>query len=175
MLYHTLVLPHITYGIESWFGAADTVLERIIGLQKKFVIAINSFPFNAPTGDFFKIMNMPRVNDLHKLSFAIFMFKSTTSSTPNTNSDFQQYNTRCRISLVVHLLNLIITQKNWYIRAIKIWTTVSTYIKGPRSITKFKRELKKHYTGPIKHFLFSSIGDQHCCVLRAVGAVLAAR
>ena len=35
MLYHTLVLPHITYGIDIWFGAADNVLEHVIVLQKK--------------------------------------------------------------------------------------------------------------------------------------------
>ena len=32
MLYHTLVLPHITYGIEIWFGADDAVIGGVLVL-----------------------------------------------------------------------------------------------------------------------------------------------
>ena len=147
MLYHTLVLPHITYGIDIWFGAADTVLERVIVLQKKIIRAMNSLPFNAHTGDFFKNMNILRVNDLHKLSLAIFMFKNITNSTFNTNSDFHHYNTRFRNNLVIPLHNLTMTQKNWYIRAIKVWNRVPTHIKTSNTLNFFKNELKKHYIG----------------------------
>ena len=111
MLYHALVLPHITYRIVIWFSAADTVLERVIVLQKKMIRAKNFLPFNAHTGDFFKNMNILRVNGLHKLSLAIFMFKSIINSSVNPNSDFHQYKTRFRNNLVIPLHSLTRTQK----------------------------------------------------------------
>ena len=37
MLYHTLVLPHTTNRMDTWFGATENVLERVIVLQKKIL------------------------------------------------------------------------------------------------------------------------------------------
>ena len=104
MLYHTLVLPHITYGRDLCFGAVDTVLERVIVLQKKNIRAMNFLPF-------FKNMNILTVNDHLKLSLVIFMFKNTTIFTFNTNSDFHQYNARFRNNLVIPFHDLSMTQK----------------------------------------------------------------
>ena len=100
MLYHILVLPHITYGIDIRVGAADTVIEPVIVLQKKNIRAVNSLPFNAHNGDFFKIMNTLRLNYIHKLSLTIFVLKKITDSTFNTDSDFHHYNTRLIPSII---------------------------------------------------------------------------
>ena len=68
MLYHTFVLPYMTYTKDIWFCAAETVLERVIVFQKKKINgAMNSLPFNTHNGDFFKNMNKLRANDLPKL------------------------------------------------------------------------------------------------------------
>ena len=116
-------------------------------LQKIFIRVNNSLSFNAHTSDFFK-KNILRVNDLHKLSLAIFTFKKITNSTFNTNSDFHHYNTsRFRNILVIPPHNLTMTQKNRYIRAIKVWSIDPTCIKKSGSQKFFKRELKKHYIG----------------------------
>ena len=39
-LYHSLVMPHITYGIELWYGAPKTVSDRITIIQTKIVRVI---------------------------------------------------------------------------------------------------------------------------------------
>ena len=147
MLYHTLVLPHIAYGIDIWCGAADTVLERVIVLQTKIIGGMKSPPFIAHTGEFFENMNILRVNDLHELSLSISMFKNITNSSFNTNSDFHHYITRFRNNLVISLHNLTMTKKNWYIRAIKVWNRVPTHMKSSNTLNKFKNELQKLYIG----------------------------
>ena len=67
MLYHNLVLPNITIGVNIWFGAADTVLELVIVLQKQILRVKNSLPFNVHTGDFTRFRNN-MVIPLHNLT-----------------------------------------------------------------------------------------------------------
>ena len=144
MLYHTLVMPHLSYGIEIWFGAPVTVSCRVIVLQKKIIRAMNSLPFNAHTNTFFKNMNILKLQSLHDFSLALRMFKNNHLATFETNSNFHNYRTRNRNNLVVPRYNLSVTQKNWVYRSINIWNSIPSYIKDCDSVTKFKTNLKSY-------------------------------
>ena len=66
-LYSSLFLSHLLYGIEIWYGILAINDERIFKLQKKAVRAINSLPYSHHTSEFFKQMEILKVQDLYKL------------------------------------------------------------------------------------------------------------
>ena len=71
MLYNTLILPHITYGIMVW-GYQGNRLNKI---QKKAIRIITSSRYNSHTEPLFKQLNMLKLEDLLKLQQLKFYFK----------------------------------------------------------------------------------------------------
>ena len=53
IIYNSLLLPHITYGLEIWYGALQGNQDRVFKIQKKAIRAINKLPYNDHTHDFF--------------------------------------------------------------------------------------------------------------------------
>ena len=98
MLYNTLILPHITYGIMVW-GYQRNRLNKI---QKKAIRLITSNRYNSHTEPLFKQLNMLKLEDLLKLQQLKFYFKFNESSLPvylqnwdiTTNAHVHNYNTR---------------------------------------------------------------------------------
>ena len=98
MLYNTLMLPHITYGIMVW-GYQRNRLNKI---QKKAIRIITSNRYNSHTEPLFKQLNMLKLEDLLKLQQLKFYFKFNESSLPvylqnwdiTTNAHVHNYNTR---------------------------------------------------------------------------------
>ena len=98
MLYNTLILPHITYGIMVW-GYQRNRLNKI---QKKAIRIITSNRYNSHTEPLFKQLNMLKLEDLLKLQQLKFYFKFNESSLPvylqnwdiTTNAHVHNYNTR---------------------------------------------------------------------------------
>ena len=95
MLYNTLILPHIIYGIMVW-GYQGNRLNKI---QKKAITIITSNRYNSHTEPLFKQLNMLKLADLLKLQQLKFYFKFNEGSLPvhlqiNPNAHVHNYNTR---------------------------------------------------------------------------------
>ena len=98
MLYNTLILPHITYGIMVW-GYQRNRLNKI---QKKAIRIITSSKYNSHTEPLFKQLNMIKLEDLLKLQQLKFYFKFNEGSLPvyvqnwdiTPNARVHNYNTR---------------------------------------------------------------------------------
>ena len=98
MLYNTLILPHITYGIMVW-GYQGSILNKI---QKKAIRIITSNRYNSHTEPLFKQLNMLNLEDLLKLQQLKFYFKFNQGSLPvylqnwdiTTNAHVHNYNTQ---------------------------------------------------------------------------------
>ena len=98
-LYYSLVMPHFTYGIEVWFGAPETVSERITIIQKKMVRALNSLPYNFHTSPYFKKMNLLKVKDLYNLQIGLNIYTAVSRGELTFSSEIHEYNTRNRNKL----------------------------------------------------------------------------
>ena len=79
MLYNTLILPHLNYGILAWGFDCS----RLFKLQKKAMRIICCSKFNAHTEPLFKKLNILKVEDLLKLSILKFYFKYQNHQLPN--------------------------------------------------------------------------------------------
>ena len=98
MLYNTLILPHITYGIMVW-GYQRNRLNKI---QKKDIRIITSNKYNSHTEPLLKQLNMLKLEDLLKLQQLKFYFKFNEGSLPvylqnwdiTPNARVHNYNTR---------------------------------------------------------------------------------
>ena len=97
-LYHSLVLPHLTYGIIAWHFYSDHVFK----LQKKIVRIIANSSYNAHSEPLFKQLNLLKIGDIYKLNILKLYFKHCHRELPYylqsidflQRSDVHQYHTR---------------------------------------------------------------------------------
>lgn len=142
-LYHCLVLPYISYGIEVWLAASRTTTERVSILQKKTIRAINCLPYNAHTSNYFKSMNLLKVHDLYNLQLGNYMFSNHESYM--NFSDAHNYNTRFNDNIIIPSCNLTHTQSSWKYRGINLWNTLPQCVKDCTSKSQFSNTLKNHF------------------------------
>ena len=141
ILYYSLFLPHLLYGIEIWFGILSVNDDRIFKLQKKAIRAINSLPYGHHTSDFFKSMKILKVHDLYKLRALQFAF----SNALNTQADIHSHHTRNRNDLVLPLYHRAKTQSTIFYQSRVLWNNLPSDIKNARSLGSLKNKLKLFY------------------------------
>ena len=142
ILYHTLVAPHISYGIESWYGAPQCASNRIIVLQKKAIRAIHSLPYNCHTKDYFKSAHILNVAELFNLKLGIHMYNMFTTQNFSTNSDLHDHNTRNRNNIITPHLHRTRSQSCWMYRGIHLWNTMPVNLRECETSNQFKRVFK---------------------------------
>ena len=78
LIYNSLILPHIQYGILSW----GFKYERLFKLQKRAVRIISRNKYNAHTEPIFKKLGLLKIQDMFKLSLLKFQFKLSNGKLP---------------------------------------------------------------------------------------------
>ena len=141
-LYSTLLVPYLLYGIEIWHGALRENQDRIFKLQKKAVRAINSLGYNQHTNEFFKSMEILKVNDIFKQRLLIYMFKNQNFA---THSDHHSYNTRNRQDLVIPRFNRSRTQCSYLYQGMLLWNSIPSDIRSLQYEGSFKSAIKDLY------------------------------
>ena len=142
VLYQSLIVPHIDYGLEIWHGCSQTNLNSVFVLQKKSIRAINSLGFNAHTSEYFKSMKLLKLEDIFKLKILIPMF---TDRNFETNQEIHSHNTRNRMAAAVPYFNRAKSQSTWLYQKIQLWNSLPSEITSANSVTIFKSRLKNHF------------------------------
>ena len=138
-LYSTLLVPHLLYGIEIWHGALRGNHDRIFKLQKKAIRAINSLGYNHHTNDFFKSMDILKLEDIFKQRLLVYMFKNQNFS---SHSDIHSYNTRHRQDLVLPRFNRTRSQSSFFYQGIALWNSIPLEIRSIQYLGAFKNAIK---------------------------------
>ena len=138
-LYSTLLLPHLMYGIEIWYGILNTNDDRLFKLQKKSIRAINCLPYAAHNNNYFKSMNLLKIGDLYKQRVLLHMYKSelTHSIEPN-----HIYSTRNAYDIILPRFNRTRSQRTIFYKGIILWNNLPENIKTIRSLNTFKTSVK---------------------------------
>ena len=139
-LYVTLLEPHLLYGIEVWYGALQSNDDRIFKLQKKSIRAINSLPYNSHTNDYFKLMEILKLEDLSKWRSLTYIFKNENLS---TTADIHSYNTRNRDNLSIPRFNRSRTQSTIFYQGILLWNALPNDIRTLQYVGAFNNATKK--------------------------------
>ena len=151
MIYHALIQPHITYGLEVWGGTYESYLKRIYLLQKR---AVRIMSFKGPrehSNALFIDLLILDVFKLYKYVICTVMFDLINQQLPHNLSLYCQvidhsYATRKREN---HDFKIIDVKTNVGKQAIafigpKLWNIVpmNLRIKMPRY--KFRKLLKRY-------------------------------
>ena len=145
-LYFTLIHPHITYGIEVWYGSSDSIKNKVQVLQKKSVRAMSSLPFNSHTHQYFKDNFILKLEDLFRWQLSTRIFKSLQDP---INDGFMldthySHSTRYGDRFVLPRFNLTKTQSSFVYRKLLIWNEIPSEIKSIENHKKFKSTLKNY-------------------------------
>ena len=146
-MYNSLILPYITYGIESWFGAPNYLSDRVQVLQKKAIRAIFKLPYNSHTGFYFKDHNFLRLNELYlfNLSSSVFKYKNfdlNLAIALPARSDLSSHATRNRFDLSVPYFRRAKSQNSFSYQSAKAWNSIPMDVRSIDSFHCFKIKLK---------------------------------
>ena len=84
IIYNTLFLPHLNYGILLW----GSEIESIHKLQKRVLRIISGSNFNAHTESICREEQILKVNEIYKLAIYKFYFKLINNELPHYFQDF---------------------------------------------------------------------------------------
>ena len=82
MLYNSLILPHLNYGILSWGSSNSFCIKRLEDLQKRALRIIGNASFNAHHEAICKKLSLLKFNDLLSLKASLLFFDSQRTSLP---------------------------------------------------------------------------------------------
>ena len=157
MLYHSIVYPHLTYGITLWGSAHETHKSKLILTQKKIIRIINGSKYDAHSEPIFKKLNILKLDDIYKLNVAKYCHNYFSSTLPShlltlfsIVPDLHEYATRhnTRHTLKIHRPRTVTTSQHILCNGPKIWNSLSNtlYINHNSQLVRpqvFSKRLKK--------------------------------
>ena len=152
LIYSTLVHPYLIYGLEAWFGTFKNNTNKIFILQKKAIRAINGLNYNEHTNDYFKLMNILKIEDQYKLQITTFIHKLLNLDTDCNlatklikNSQVHHHGTRQENKLNIRPINKARSKFSLIHNGGKIWNTLPEKLRKFDSLSKFKIHTKSHF------------------------------
>ena len=143
ILYHSLIQPHIEYGLILWGKTHSTYVNKIAVLQKKIIRIINRACFNEHTNQYFINMKILKLNELFDFQVAKYMYRYHHQILPkglcsafNLNRHEHQYNTR-------NVFKNYSTKPELKNIGHSIWTNLPETIKNANNVDIFKKRLKQ--------------------------------
>ena len=149
MLYSSLILPYLNYGVLAWGNSHLTSLNRLLLLQKKSLRIICNTEFRSHTDPLFLQNKILKISDLYLFNLGQFMYKYNNNELPNIfhsmfppNRSIHNYPTRRSNEFHLPLLRTLLAQNTFVYDGPKFWNSLSNDIKNAKTIHSFKRKLK---------------------------------
>ena len=150
MLYSTLVLPYLNYGILVWGNTHQFLLEFFLLLQKKCLRIIFNLNWRAHTDDLFFENKLLKVNELYLFQLGQFMFKYNNKKLPKIFDDIfcrndmvHKYPTHRSNEYHLPLLRTILAQNPFVFTGPRFWNSLDHTLKNSNTLCSFKSKLKK--------------------------------
>ena len=162
ILYNTLILPHLNYGILAW-GYDLNYLQK---LQKKAVRIISLSKYNAHTAPIFKHLRLLNLEHLFRLQCLKFYHKLVNKNVPvyfncipiQQNLDIHSYNTRQK-----HKLHTPLSKHCFAKRSLR-FTLINLVNESPECIyNKFKTHILSGFSKYVKNYYINTY--QELCTL----------
>ena len=84
ILYFTMIQPYLTYCNIVWGEASQLALNGLKCLQKRAVRLITHSQYRAPSSPIFKDICVLKIEDLHSLQLALFVYKVQNNLVPQS-------------------------------------------------------------------------------------------
>ena len=158
MLYSSLILPYINYGILVWGKTHNYLLDKLITLQKKSLRIICNTTARSHTEQLFFKHKILNVKDLYLFQLGQFMYKYNINALPNIfnsifqkNQSFHNYPTRQSNEFHLPRLRTLLAQNTFLYTGPKYWNSLDNEIKNARSLSSFKHKLKISLLKPLNN------------------------
>ena len=149
MLYSSLILPYLNYGILVWGNTHQTLLDRLLLLQKKSLRIIHNSAFLSHTDPLFFDSRLLKINDLYLFHLGQFMYKYNSNTLPHVfdamfslNRSFHHYPTRRSDEFHLPLFRTVLAKKTFKYDGPRFWNSLTEDIKNKPSLNSFKKKLK---------------------------------
>ena len=150
MLYNTLIVPYLNYGILAWGNACSNLLNRLFLLQKKVLRIIHNISFRSHTDNLFFQNKILKITDIYQFQLGQFMYNLKNNNIPPIfktmfvfNNTIHKYPTRQANFIHLPLKRTLFAQKTFVYAGPKLWNSLSDDIKQSVTMNTFKSKLKK--------------------------------
>ena len=120
-LYCSLIQPYINYESSLGMGYFSQPQVRFIFLRKKSIRAAFNLNYNVHTNDYFKIISIPKCNEMYKINLCCYLYKMLKSRNRyyfaqyvRTDSELHNQNTRNTSSLIIPIIYLSVHKNHWF-------------------------------------------------------------
>ena len=127
MLYSSMILPYLNYGLLVWGNTHQTLLDKVFLLQKKIIRIICNSPFHSHTDALFFDNKILKVKDLYFFQLGQFMYNYNNNMLPSVfqemffkNSSVHNYPTRHSDDFHLPLLRTLSAQKTFIYEGLKV-------------------------------------------------------
>ena len=164
MLYSTLMLPYLNYGILAWGSSLKLQLDKILVVQKRAIRTICNVPIRTHSSPLFFNTKVLRVWDIFNLQLGCLMFQLNNNELPQALSylfkkrnQVHEYSTRQAFSYHLPRTRTSFAQNTLIYTGPKFWNSLDSVIKRSVSVHVFRRKLKSYYLNTYCHSWFLTI------------------
>ncbi len=149
MLYNSLILPYLSYGILLWGSTSMSTLSPLCAMQKKAVRIITHSKRNTNTDQLFASTKLLKLNDIYNFYLGMHMYCQINKLLPISiisniarNEDVHHYETRNRD--LIHYTHRRTAQvsKTYHHTGPQFWNSLPKDIQNNQNLKSFKRNLK---------------------------------
>ena len=153
ILYHSIIMPHLTYGVIAWGNTCKKEMKRMFTLQKKAVRIIHKAKFNSHTSPLFIKTNSLTLEDLYVQHCCKIVHKKINKTLhPNisnllaTVNETHQHNTRHSNNIRPNRTINNFSKQLLSIKVASVWNSLPESIKLSTNLTlaTFTDNLKKY-------------------------------
>ena len=146
-LYHTLIVPYLTYCVEVWGNNYVSNLNPLVTIQKRAIRIVHKVGFYEHTNDLFLRSNTLKFMDLVEFKTALLMYKVRNKSLPcNILAMFREreggYNLRWDLNLKQASAQTTRRAMCLSVCGVKIWNSLNEDLKHSNNLVQFKIRLK---------------------------------
>ena len=150
MLYSSLILPYLNYGLLVWGNTHQTLLERVFLLQKKSIRIVCDATLRSHTNPLFINNKILKITDLYHFQLGQFMYKYSKQMLPDAfhdmfvkNNLIHNYPTRQSNKFHLPLLRTCFAQNTFIFDGPKYWNKLPNEVKNAPSLNVLKKTLKE--------------------------------
>jgi len=151
LLYNSLVLPYLTYGITLWGESHSTYLNILVKQQKRVIRIISKKGYRDHTHELFRDLKILKLKDLYKHHTSMTMFRVKNGIIPKPlrivftrNQDVHGYNTRNKKNYRIPKHKSATFHKSIMHMGPSLWSNIPENIRKLQSYKQFSCKLKSH-------------------------------
>ena len=151
MLYSTLILPYINYGVLAWGKSHKTQLGKLFVVQKRVIRIICNANFRAHTNPLFYYNQILKLEDVYYVQLGSLMYNLNSGVLPTAlaklftrNNQIHNYATRQASAYHLPHARTTFTSNTLVCTGPRFWNSLDSSITCAVSIFVFKCKLKSY-------------------------------